>query len=88
MIKHWLLNCNYGGIKCQEQILDLILKRDQKTLNFHYHISKTVNTCLKSCDRRDLTMKADTGQIEPLEGVVQVSESLAKKPDIKIIVQV
>ena len=33
-------------------------------------------------------MKADTGQIEPLEGVVQVSESLAKKPDVKVIVQV
>ena len=33
-------------------------------------------------------MKANSGQIEPLEGVVQVSESLAKKPDIKIIVQV
>ena len=33
-------------------------------------------------------MKADTGQVELLEGVVQVSESLAKKPNIKIVVQV
>ena len=70
--------------------MDLILKRDQiQNIKFPLpYIFKTVNTCLKSCDRRDLAMKADTGQIEPLEGVVQVSESLAKKPDIKIIVQV
>ena len=33
-------------------------------------------------------MKADTGHIEHLEGVVQVSEDLAKKPNIKVIVQV
>ena len=33
-------------------------------------------------------MKADTGQIELLEGVVQVSESLAKKPNIEVVVQV
>ena len=33
-------------------------------------------------------MKADSGQIELLEGVVQVSESLANKPNIKVILQV
>ena len=33
-------------------------------------------------------MKADSGQIELLEGVVQVSESLANKQNIKVILQV
>ena len=33
-------------------------------------------------------MKADSGQIELLEGVVQESESLANKPNIKVILQV
>ena len=89
LIKHWLLNCIYGELNVRSIYWTWYSKEIYfKTLNFYYQISKTVNTCLKSCDRRDLAMKADTGQIEPLEGVVQVSESLAKKPDVKVIVQV